>query len=269
VFGAPCTPDRLANLAVSTGATVVFDAAAAFGAAHQTRSVGGFGLAEVFSLTPTKPLVAGEGGIVATNDRSLADIVRVGRDYGNPGDYDTRFPGLSARMSEFHAAVALLSLDMIDESLARRQEIAQRYQGALADVPGIRVQHVPHDDFSTYKDFVILVDDEEFGVTRDLLVTALRCDGIDSRNYFDPPVHRQRSYSHIEHQNLPVTDDVAKRVIALPMFTELTDDDIDRIVDVIASVHAHADVIRSRQDRHYHDAPLNARLGQSLGVTRR
>ena len=78
----------------------------------------------MFSLTPTKVLVAGEGGLVATRDAALADRLRIGRDYGNPGDYDTLFPGLNARMSEFHAAMALESLELLPESLRRRRQLA-------------------------------------------------------------------------------------------------------------------------------------------------
>ena len=81
--------------------------------------------------------------------------MRIGRDYGNPGDYDTRFVGLNARMSEFHAAMALTSLDALEENLERRRDIADRYRSALAGVPGIGFQVVDPADTSTYKDFTI------------------------------------------------------------------------------------------------------------------
>jgi FlaA1/EpsC-like NDP-sugar epimerase/dTDP-4-amino-4,6-dideoxygalactose transaminase len=268
IFGAPCNPDGVIAVARARGVPVVFDAAHALGAVSCGKPIGGFGVAEVFSLTPTKPLVAGEGGIVATNDNALADWVRIGRDYGNPGNYDTRFPGLSARMSEFHAAVALLSLDMLDDALARRNEIAALYRSAVAEIPGVRVQEVAGDDCSTYKDFAIVIDPEEFGVTRDLLARALRSDGVDTRNYFDPPVHRQQSYSTVEPRALPVTDVVSQRVIALPMFTALQDDEIERVVDVIAAVHVYADAITARQDRHHDTPPHGVRLGSSVAVMR-
>ena len=117
--------------------------------------VGSFGIAEVFSLTPTKPLVAGEGGLVATNDAQLAETLRIGRDYGNPGDYDTRFAGLNARMSEFHAAMALESLDRL-RRVARapplpRQPLPRlprrRARHRVPGVLGTRHEHVqgPHD----------------------------------------------------------------------------------------------------------------------------
>ncbi len=268
IFGAPCNPEGVTAIALARGVPVIFDAAHALGSMSRGKAVGGFGTAEVFSLTPTKPLVAGEGGIVSTNDAALAETLRIGRDYGNPGNYNTRFPGLSARMSEFHAAVALLSLDLLDDSLSRRNEIAMLYRNALADVPGIRVQEVADEDFSTYKDFTILVDAQQFGVTRDVLARALRSDGIDTRNYFDPPVHQQDSYSALEHRSLPVTDRVAQQAIALPMFTAIEDSDIERVADVIASVHEYADAIQAREDRHHDTPPRGVRLGRSVAIMR-
>ena len=174
VFGAPCQPEEVEALAASAGIPVLFDAAHAIGARHKERPVGGFGSAEVFSLTPTKPMVAGEGGLVATNDDELAARLRIGRDYGNPGDYNTQFVGLNARMSEFHAAVALESLDMLDQTLERRREIALRYIAGLRDIPGLRTQVVHVDDVSTYKDFTIAIEPDEFGVGRNLLVADPR-----------------------------------------------------------------------------------------------
>ncbi len=238
VFGAPCRPEAVEDLAATIGAPVVFDAAHAFGSRRGERPVGGFGVAEVFSLTPTKPVVAGEGGLVATNDAALAEALRIGRDYGNPGNYDTQFVGLNGRMSELHAAVALCSLDGFDAHLARRHEMAARYRAALAGVPGVRVQVVDEGDSSTYKDFTIAVDAAGFGVHRDGLVRALRAEGVDTRNYFDPPVHRQ--HSHADGSRLPVTDRASSEAVSLPIYPALDDPAIDRVVDVIAAVHEHA-----------------------------
>jgi len=171
-------------------------------------------------------------------------------------------------MSEFHAATALVGLQLLDEALARRRAIARRYRSELEDLPGVSFQEVNPDDDSTYKDFVILVDPTEFGVTRDVLATALARDGIDTRNYFDPPVHRQRAYRHVPHDNLEVTEDVARRVIALPMFTALADVDIDRVADVIASIHEHADSIDPSPGKRGPGPSRGARLGRSHAATR-
>jgi dTDP-4-amino-4,6-dideoxygalactose transaminase len=243
VFGAPCAPLVVEQLAASAGVPVVFDAAHGFGAMHGDRPVGGFGDVEVFSLTPTKPLVAGEGGLVTTDDDDIAYAIRIGRDYANPGDYDTRFVGMNARMSELHAAVALESLADFDGHLERRREIARRYAAALESVDGVRVQHVDAGDRSTWKDFTIAVDDD-FGVTRDELVAVLRAEGVGTRNYFDPPVHRQQAYAEFT-TSLPVTEDVSTRVVSLPIYPSLADATVDRVVELIAAAGANAAAVRA------------------------
>jgi dTDP-4-amino-4,6-dideoxygalactose transaminase len=237
VFGAPCDAEGVEALAARNGMAVVFDAAHGLGSMRGGRPIGTFGDAEVFSLSPTKPVTAGEGGLVATSRDDVAEAVRLGRDYGNPGDYDTRFVGLNARMSELHAAVALESLDDLDEHLEARHALALRYASALASVPGITVQRVPASDRPTWKDFTIAVHADVFGVSRDGLVAALRAEGVDTRCYFDPPVHRQRSHAGDVTRALPVTDEVAARVVSLPLYRDLGLHDVDRIASVLADVH--------------------------------
>ena len=195
-------------------------------------------------MTPTKVVIAGEGGLVATNRADVATAVRIGRDYGNPGDYDTRFVGLNARLSELHAATALESLAELEHNLARRRAVAGRYRDGLRAVPGIDVQTVDASDESTYKDFTVRVDASTFGVPRDGVVDALRRRGVDTRCYFSPPVHRQHAYRAVESGSLPVTDDVAGRVISLPIFPDLALDAVDAVVAILAGVHEHAEEVR-------------------------
>jgi len=243
VAGAPCDVAAVERMAADAGVPALFDAAHAFGARRGSQSVGGGGVAEVFSLTPTKPLTAGEGGLVATNRDELADLVRIGRDYGNPGDYDTRFVGLNARMSELHAAVALESLVELDEHLATREALARRYLEGLRTIPGIAPQHVDAGDSSTWKDFTVRISADDYGASRDRLVAALRVEGVDTRCYFDPPVHRQRAHAQPNPVDLPVTDRVSATVVSLPLYRDLEVVTIDRITELVASVHAHADEI--------------------------
>jgi dTDP-4-amino-4,6-dideoxygalactose transaminase len=244
VFGAPCSPQAVEAIARASGLALVFDAAHAFGAIADGVPVGRFGDAEVFSLTPTKPLVAGEGGLVATTRDDVAYNVRIGRDYANPGNYDTRFVGLNGRMSEMHAATALASLESFDANQARRFEIVDRYRSRLQEIPGVHVQAVGANDRSTWKDFTIAIDAAAFGVDRNGLRAALAADGVDTRTYFDPPVHRQHAYRHVDRASsdtLSATDDVANRVLSLPVYPALEDRVVDGIVDLIASAHDKSD----------------------------
>jgi dTDP-4-amino-4,6-dideoxygalactose transaminase len=245
IFGAPCPAEDVERLGRRHGVPVVFDAAHGFGAVHKRRPVGCFGDAEVFSLSPTKLVVAGEGGIVTTPHAEVAEALRIGRDYGNPGDYDTRFVGLNARMSELHAALAIESLDQLDEHLAARRALAARYTAGLAEIPGITPQVISRDDQSTYKDYTVIVDAATFGLSRDQFQRALKADGVDTRRYFDPPVHRQQAYAAMHPPTLPVTEDVASRVLSLPMWGALGPDTVDCIVEVIAALAARAGEVRA------------------------
>jgi dTDP-4-amino-4,6-dideoxygalactose transaminase len=240
VFGAPCDVDELERLAHQAAVPLILDAAHAFGATSRNRPVGRFGDAEVFSLSPTKVLVGGEGGLVATNRADVADAIKLGRDYGNPGDYDTRFVGLNARMSELHAAIALESLDDLDDHLDRRRAIAARYRAGLSDVPGLALQSVAASDRSTYKDLTIVLDGD-FGLDRDGLRRVLGAERIDTRSYFSPPVHLQQAYRSADTPGLPVTESVSDRVLSLPIHRELPLDAVDAVVESVLAAHRHAE----------------------------
>ena len=239
-YGTPCDVEALSKVARRNGIRLFFDAAHAFGSRRGATMIGGFGDAEVFSLSPTKVLIAGEGGIIATNDDSLAERCRVGRDYGNPGDYDTRFVGLNARMSELHAATALASFEDLEERIARRNQLAERYRKVLADVPGIDFPAVAEGDRSTYKDFTVLIDPDSFGMDAAAAAAALAAEGIQTRRYYAPPVHRQRAYRSLVPANgpLPVTDLVATRVLTLPLWTGMTDQQVDGVGHALARLAA-------------------------------
>jgi dTDP-4-amino-4,6-dideoxygalactose transaminase len=109
------------------------------------------------------------------------------------------------------------------------------------------VQRVAADDVSTWKDFTIAVDADDFGVDRDSLRAALEAEGVDTRAYFDPPVHRQSSYRGVSEARLPVTDAVSSQVVSLPAYPALTDATVDGILRVIATVHERAIDVRSKR----------------------
>jgi dTDP-4-amino-4,6-dideoxygalactose transaminase len=240
VYGHPAEVEAIDALAASHGVPVVYDAAHALGSQRRGVAVGGFGSAEVFSLSPTKVVVAGEGGLVTTGDADLAAALRLGRDYGNPGDYDCRFPGLNARMSELHAAIALGSLADVEAHVARRNELVERFVVATADLPGFRVLQPAAGDRSTYKDLTVAVVPAAFGMDAATLGSALAAEQIDSRRYYHPPIHRQAAYAHLEHRPLPITDAMADTVLSPPLWSHLTDDQLDRLVGAIVRIHDHA-----------------------------
>jgi dTDP-4-amino-4,6-dideoxygalactose transaminase len=236
-FGNPCDVPALEAIASEHALPLVIDAAHGFGAAVHGRPVGAGATAQVFSLSPTKLLVAGEGGIVATDCDCLAHFVRLGREYGNDGSYDALFPGVNGRMPELSAALGLASLAMLDEVAARRQDIATLYRQELAQLPGIGFVEVAPGATSSHKDFSITIDPTRFGMTRDALRRTLAARGIETRAYYDPPCHRQTAFEHFHDRTrpLPVTDMLASRSIALPMGGHVDEAVVADVCETIAT----------------------------------
>ena len=235
VYGTPCDVEALAELADRAGLRLLFDAAHALGSRRAGTPVGGFGDAEVFSLSPTKVVVAGEGGLIATDDDLLAERCRIGRDYGHPGDYDCRFVGLNGRMSELHAAVALASFADLDRTVAARNDLVERFHEALGRMDGIAFPAVSEGDVSTFKDLTILVDEAVLGIDADGLASSLRSRGIETKRYYAPPVHRMTAYRGLGTPALPVTDDASRRALTLPLWEGMTDEQVFGIASAVAA----------------------------------
>ena len=136
LYGNPANVEALTKIAQKHNLKLIFDGAHAFGSQYQGKPIGSFGDAEVFSLSPTKLLVAGEGGLVTTNDASLAKAIRLMRNYGDSGSYDPDWIGMNARMSEFNAALGLTGLAEVDDRVRRRNQIARMYDEQLAEPAG-------------------------------------------------------------------------------------------------------------------------------------
>lgn len=241
VYGTPCHVEELQKVADDSGVPLLYDAAHAFGSRRAGQPIGGFGTAEVFSLSPTKVVVAAEGGLVATRDAALAERIRLGRGYGNPGDYDCVFPGLNARMSELHAALALVSLRTLPERIAHRGALAAAFAARTEGLPGVRLPALAEGDTSTWKDLTLIVDPAEFGCDVPALAVALKAEGIDSRRYFHPAVHRQKAYAEVRvPRELPVTDEMAERVLTVPLWSHMDEGTILRVADAVVRIQAHA-----------------------------
>jgi len=234
LFGNPAAVKELDEIVAELQIPLVFDAAHAFGSNSGGKRVGGFGTAEVFSFSPTKLVVAGEGGLVATRDAGLAEKLRAARNYGDAGNYDPEVLGVNARMSEINAAMALHGLTALDARIERRNEIRRRYEGNLREIAGLRFQEVSEGGRSTFKDFSVIVDEKEFGHSREWLIQRLQFENIGARKYFSPPVHRQKLYSAMwDGRPLPVTDLVSDGVVSLPIYSSLTNESVDKVCEVI------------------------------------
>ena len=246
VFGNPCNTKAIEEIAEDNGLKIIYDAAHAFGAKKDGVSVGGFGDAEVFSGSPTKAFTTVEGGIVATDNPEIAQTVKIGRNYGHYGDYNCVMPGLSARMSELHAALGLNLLPHVASDVEKRNSLARRYLKGLRKLHGIQFQKITANSLSTYKDFAIVIDRKKFGLNRDQLAASLQKENVMTRKYFYPPIHMQKCYPELnaDDEALPNTSYVAKNVLCLPMFSELSDEQVNRIVEAVSKIQQDAKAIQ-------------------------
>jgi dTDP-4-amino-4,6-dideoxygalactose transaminase len=246
-FGNPANIAALEEIANRRRLKLVFDAAHGFGAKYQGVPVGPQGDAHVYSLSPTKLVVAGEGGIVATNSDELAEKVRRGREYGMGNGYDSLFAGINARMSEFHACLGRHSLAMLEGHAARRQEVVALFRRELGQLPGVGFQEVAAKDQCSYKDFSLTIDATAFGLTRDELASALAAENVDTRKYYDPPVHRQTAYRQFApaKDQLKNTDWLAASSLSLPLWSHMSDQVAAQICRACQRIYESAEKVRA------------------------
>lgn len=231
IFGHPAPIDALETLAKEHDLKLVFDAAHGLGACFRERRLGAYGDASAFSLSGTKIATGGEGGLVTFRDPEAGMRFRALRGYGFMKDYDCSDIGLNGKLSELNAALAGLSIDMLDELLDRRLAIAAAYRRGLEDVSGVRFQaDVARGNRHSYTYLAVLFDTPAL---RAAVETALRQRGVQTKRYF-LPVHTMHAYQRHARTDLPATQHVYHRILCLPIYFDLEDSDIRLICETIA-----------------------------------
>lgn len=239
IFGNPCKIEELQKLAGAYNLRLVFDSAHALGAKYQNRLVGGFGNVEGFSLSGTKVITSAEGGIVTSNDDELIEKINFGRNYGARDDYNCQYIGLNGKMSEFHAAIGLECLPLMQQSIANRNNIVKLYRERFAEMRGITLQTITPNCISTYKDFGILINEDKFGIGRDILQAELAHQKIFTKKYFYPPLHQMDAYkSFSPADGLPNTEFVSRNILCLPMYSHMSLDAGEKICYAIHRIQA-------------------------------
>jgi dTDP-4-amino-4,6-dideoxygalactose transaminase len=237
VYGLPPDIDALLDVGRRHGVPVYFDSAQALGAEYRGRSAGVFGACEVFSLSPTKVVTAVEGGVICTGNPELAARLRSMRDYGKDPENgeDMVHLGLSARLSELHAAVGLLALGRLDELVKARRLLIERYTAALGSLPGCRVQAVPADRTSSGNYFVLFIG-EGARASRDDVRAHLASLGIQTKRYFYPPLHEQTLFRRSPHRlsaRLRTTVRASREGLALPLYSHMTHDELETVCGAV------------------------------------
>lgn len=230
LYGRLADVERLSELCEGAGVPLVEDCAQAVGAARDGRRAGAFGEVATFSFYPTKNLGAlGDGGAVVTSDAELAAKLRSMRQYGWGQKYVIETGGgRNSRLDEVQAAVLRVRLPHVDEANARRRSIVSRY--VAVNAPGVRVLPADGQDHVAHL-AVALCDD------REAVRAALSEAGVATDVHYPVPDHLQPALrDQHDGRTLPVTEDVASRLLTLPCFPELTDDEVDRVCRGIAGL---------------------------------
>ncbi len=239
MYGLPAKVDRLRQVVDEAGRRrgrkipLLFDAAHAFGAETEGRRVGGFGDAEIFSLSVTKVMVTVEGGLVTTHDADLADRIRKMRNYGVLSNYNAHFPGMNGKMSEFHAIVGLHNVRRVESLMATRQEKARAYRDRIHGSTSFRVTAWPEGVVHTFKDFTVKMNCAAGCYQRDEIIRFLAERGVETRAYFFPPVHEQEYFRRFATRRLPKTECLSRQVLTLPFYTSMTIEEMDYVTEML------------------------------------
>ncbi len=230
LYGQPADMDPLADIANTYRLRVIEDAAQAHGATYEGRKVGSLGDAAGFSFYPGKNLGAlGDGGAVTTNDDTLADKVRILRNYGSRVKYYNEVRGFNSRLDELQAAFLRAKLHKLDEWNKRRSEIASRYLDRFRGAAGMTLPEVMHGVNPVWHLFVIRLRD------RDGLRQSMDKNDVETLIHYPVPPHLSDAYRSMcsGRYDLPVTESIAESVVSIPIGPHIKSSEIDRIADSV------------------------------------
>jgi len=234
-YGHPCNVEGIQKIADNYGLKVIYDAAHAFGVKYRDGSVLNHGDLSVLSFHATKTYTTFEGGAIVCPDAKSKRHIDHLKNFGYVDEVTVVAPGINGKMSEFNAALGLLQLKYVDQSIARRKEIDSIYRARLKDVKGIHCLQDAGEKRPNYAYFPILVR-PEYPLNREELYLKFREKGIYARRYFHPLISdfpMYRGLPSATRSNLPVASKAANEVICLPIYPALTTEHIESVIEVI------------------------------------
>jgi len=232
--GHPCNMDKIMEIAKKYDLRIIEDAAQALGAQFKGRRCSSFGDTGIFSFYPAKVLgTAGDGGMVCTNDDALARKIKAFRDNGRVESVEmVECFGWCTRLDNLHAAILNMKFNYFEQWIKRRRMIAIMYDEGLSNIPGL----IPHprsnsDYFDVYQNYVIRTQ------RRDALATHLQKSGVEVLISWRVPMHQQKALG-LGHFALPMTERISAEVISLPMYPELTDEEVHLVIKAVKDFFA-------------------------------
>ncbi len=234
VYGNICDIEAIDAIAKQHGLKVIYDAAHAFGVRHKGIGVGRFGDASMFSFHATKVFNTIEGGAVCFANDDMVQRLNDLKNFGIRGAESVAYVGGNAKMNEFQAAMGICNLRHVDEEIQKRKAVVTHYRARLAGIKGLRLCEDQPDTQSNYAYFPVVFDGYQY--TRDEVFLKLRENDIIARKYFYPltnDIECYRGCSFAGADKTPVAKFLADRVLTLPLYADLSGEDIDRICDIV------------------------------------
>ena len=238
VFGTPCDVEKIQEVANRYGLRVIYDAAHAFGVEIGNKGIGTFGDISMMSFHATKLYHTVEGGALMHNDCHLKARIDLLKNFGIKNEEEVVMPGINGKMNEVQAAIGLIMLDCIDEERQKRAILTHIYREELETVDGITLMPILDNVRHNYQYFVIRIDEEKFGVSRDYVYDHFKEYNVFTRKYFHPLCSEYTCYRQMSSANpvhLPVANEVGKEVLSMPLYGELSTDDIRKICSILRS----------------------------------
>ena len=234
VFGNPCDVKKIDEISQKYNLKVIYDAAHTFGVEVDGEGIGSFGDISMFSLHATKVFHSIEGGALIYKEKELEQKIRNLKNFGIIGPEDVVSVGGNSKMNEFQAAMGLVNLRYIDKEIENRKKIAEKYRDELKKIDGIKfLEDIPGVKHN-YAYFPILIDEDKFGITRNKLHDRLKEYNIFTRKYFYPIVTAYECYKNkYNSEDLINAKYVGERILILPMYGALSNEDIENILDSI------------------------------------
>jgi len=238
VYGHPCETIAIQKIADKYGLKVIYDAAHSFGIKMKDKNLFLEGDMSVLSFHGTKLFTTFEGGAIITKDADLKKRIDFLKNFGFADEVTVIEPGINGKMNEFQAAIGLLSLDIIDEEIAKRKKVAAIYFDLLKNIKGIKVFNNFDEFYYNHSYFPILIDRKVFGTTREQVYNELKKSNIYARRYFYPLISNMLSYRSLPSaaiENLTIANKIAEAVLCLPIYGDLKLINLNSIVEIISN----------------------------------
>ena len=234
VYGHVCDVEKIDEIAKKHNLKVIYDAAHVFGVKYKGTSIANYGDISMFSFHATKVFNTIEGGALVYNDDNKRLILERLKNFGINGPDHVDTVGTNAKMNEFCAAMGICNLRHVDSEISKREKVYNRYLERLGGIPGITVSNTQNNVTANYAYFPVIFDKEKFGKNRDEVMEELKEENINTRKYFYPLINDYECYrDKYDSNETPIAKRISDNVLTIPMYADLSLEDVDRICDII------------------------------------